>query len=1066
MKKLFLLLMTVFAISLCASAQTRTVRGIVLDVDNDEPLPGVSVSAGANGGAVTDIDGVFAIKVPANVGKLTFSMVGFKTVEANIPSAGEMLVKMHLSATNLDEVIAVAYGSAKKSAFTGSAAVVKADAIENTQVTNVLNALDGRVAGVQMTNASGQPGQTTPTIRIRGISSINAGNSPLIVVDGTPYSGDINNINTADIESMTVLKDAASNALYGARGANGVILITTKQGRDTGSAVVTLDAKWGQNSRASRLYDMVKDPAQYYEVFYDALNNYALSNGMNADRAYMWANSHLFDNTYGTGYNVYTIPAGQTLIGRDGKLNPQATLGRVVGDYMLMPDNWMENAYKKSLRQEYNVSVSNGNERGNFYASFGYLNNEGITNNSGYERMTGRLSASSQVKSWLKVGGTANYTHYRAKQLDEDGSSASSGNIFAAGSQVAPIYPLFIRDAEGNIIIDDNGNTVYDYGDGANAGLRRPSFARSNALSDAILNTNKYEGYAFSTTGFFEVRFLKDFKFTSNNNINLDETRSTTVTNPYYGSYADSKGIVSKAHGRTRTYTLQQLLNWDHSFGDHNVSLLAGHENYVSTSYALSGSRSNMFDPNNDELAGAVVGGDQSSSKTKYNNEGWIFRGQYDYADKYFGSASFRRDGSSRFHPSHRWGNFFSVGAAWIISKESWFDAPWVDQLKLKASYGEQGNDNIGNFRYVNTYVIENVDGDVAIRPNSMGNPDITWEKNGNFNAGFEFSLWNARLSGSFEGFYRKTSDMLSWVPLPDSFGWTGYYANIGDMTNRGIELELHGDILRGKDYDLGVDFNLTWYKNKISKLDPRRKTVTHDGHGGYENGSYFYGEGLPLYTFLMPSYAGVDPETGVALYWMDSEDEDGNPIRETTTEYGYATQYCQGTALPDVYGGFNIHGSYKGFDLSVDFAYSIGGQCYDSDYAKMMSSPTSTSRGYNFHADLFNAWTPENTNTDVPRNIYTNGNDDYAYQTSTSNRFLTDASYLSLQNINFGYTLPKTVTDKMYLKSLRVYLSADNVWLWSKRQGLDPRQSLAGSSTASYYAPIRTISGGINITF
>jgi len=1051
---------------MCASAQTRTVRGIVLDVDNDEPLPGVSVSGGEGYAAITDVDGVFAISLPAKVTKLKFSMVGFKTVEETTPAKGEMIVRMHLNATNLDEVITVAYGSAKKSSFTGSASVVKADQIENTQVTNALDAIAGRVAGVQLTNASGAPGNSSPTIRIRGITSITAENTPLYVVDGAPFSGDLSTINTHDIESMTVLKDAASNALYGARGANGVILITTKRGRSDGGAVVNFDAKWGANSRAIQSYNTIDDPAMYYETFYKSLYNQGLSKNMTAEQAYIYANSNMFGE-YGLGYNVYNVPKGQTLIGRDGKLNPYATLGREVNYngnvYTLRPDNWLDEAYRTSLRQEYNFSVSASTDKSNFYASFGYLNNEGITKNSGFERISGRLSADYQAKPWLKVGGNAAYAHYNTSFMNDEGESASSGNIFAVASQLAPIYPLYVRDGAGNIMTDKDGNTVYDYGDGNNVGLKRPAFGgNSNAIGSSILDTNKMEGNQFSGLGFVEIRFLKDFKFTSNNSFALDETRQTNVTNPFYGQYATENGMVYKYHVRRLDYTYQQLLTWNHTFGKHNVNVLAGHESNWEKYYYLSGHRNNMFMPSNDELAGAILDISSNSYTTDYNNEGWIFRGQYDYDSKYFGSASFRRDGSSRFHPDHRWGNFWSLGGAWIINKEDWFDLTWVDMLKFKMSYGEQGNDRIGNYRYTNTFSIVNSAGVPAAVPSVMGNPEISWEKNGNFNVGFDFSFWNGKLDGSIEGFYRKTTDMLSLFYLPSSFGYTSYYDNIGDMINGGIELDLNTRIFNTKDFSWDVNLNLTWYKNEITRIADKNKTLKVDGSEGYTSGTMYYGEGKSLYTFYMQQYAGVDQETGLPLYWRNVKDADGNITgRETTTKYSDASQYLCGTALPSVYGGFGTSVYYKGFDLAVNFSYQIGGKSYDGNYASLMNSPQEGRRGYAIHADVLNAWSPENTGSNIPRWQFNDSQMD-----ASSDRFLTDASYLNLQNINLGYSLPKSLIKKLQMSKLRVYLACDNVWLWTKRQGFNPTQSISGSVNNTYYAPIRTISGGINVTF
>lgn len=969
-------------------------------------------------------------------------------------------VRLHPNTEVLDEVMVVAYGTAKKSAFTGSASVVSSDEINKIQSSNAINALNGKTSGVQMNTSSGQPGATTPSIRIRGISSINAGKDPLVILDGIPYDGDLNNISNQDIESMTVLKDAASSALYGARGANGVIIITTKKG-NAGQAKITVDAKWGVNSRATQDYNYIDSPAQYYEMYYGALKSYFMnSQGMSAAEAHAMANNNLTaNNDYGLGYNVYNVPAGQYMIGENGKLNPNATLGNVVSykgqNYLLLPDDWTDAAYTTGLRQEYTVTANAGSDKSSFYASFNYLSNEGIANNSDYERLTGRLKADYQIKDWLKIGANMAYTHYDSNQLGSDGASNDSGNVFAL-TKMAPIYPLYLRDENGNIMKDDNGILRYDYGDGSNAGNSRPYMGQSNALSSSILDVMNAEGNAINAVGFFEVRFLKDFKFTSTNSVYVDEMRQTNVTNPYYGQYASQNGMVYKYHTRNLAYNFQQLLNWKKSFDVHNLEVMLGHESYRYKYYYLYANKNNMFDPNNTELIGAILDGSANSYTSDYNTEGYFGRVQYDYAEKYFVSGSYRRDASSRFHPDNRWGNFWSFGGAWLLSKEDWFDVNWIDELKIKASYGSQGNDNIGNYRYVTTYEIVNSNGNPAAVPNSMGNKNITWETNGNFNAGVDFSFFKNRLSGTVEFFNRKTTDMLFSFPLPPTMGFTSYYSNVGDMRNMGVELELEGKIFKTRDFEWGVNLNLTHYKNKITYLAPQSKTKVVEGVPGYTSGSYFYGEGEPLYTFYLYKYAGVD-ENGESLFYKDVLDENKNVIgRETTNKPSEATQYLCGTALPDVYGGFSTQLKYKGFDLSIDFAYQIGGQVYDSDYASAMSC----SKGQAFHADLLNAWTPEH-HTNIPRFQY---NDTYMGQ--TSDRFLTDASYLSLQNINFGYELPSRVCRSMGMEKLRIYMACDNVWLWSKRQGMDPRQSITGSVTSTYYAPIRTISGGFTLTF
>ena len=1003
---------------------------------------------------------------------IIFSSIGYQSQEIEVGGRASINVSLHPDSEMLDETIVVAFGTSTKESFTGSAAVVKSSDIAKVQASDVTRSLEGVVAGVQMTTSSGSLG-TSPKIMIRGVSSINAENDPLFIVDGVPYSGDMNNINPADIESMTVLKDAASNALYGARGANGVIMITTKKAK-AGEAVVNVDAKWGWNTKALKEYDYITDPAQYYETHYSALYNYyRYGQGMSANEAHFTANQNVAgpSSVGGLNYQVFTVPEGQSFIGTNGKVNPNATLGRMVTyngqEYWLQPDNWMDETYRQSLRQEYNINVSGTSGRATFYASFGYLKNQGIVDNSDMERYTARLKADYQAKKWLKVGANASYTNFTWNNgystSRDEGSGSSQGNAFYFASSIAPIYPVYLRDANKKIMKDSRGLTIYDLGNGQNAGLTRPSMTNSNALQGMALNKYISEGNAVNATGYAEVTFLKDFKFTFNAGVGLDETRHTSMSNPYYGQFATNGGSLSKEHDRTFYLNLQQLLSYDRTFAEkHHVNILLGHEYYKLKDYMLYGSKTKIFSTDNLELNSAVVDGENAmSSMDWYNNEGYFARAQYDYANKLFISASYRRDASSRFHPDHRWGNFWSVGAGWLINEEPWFKASWVNMLKIKASVGSQGNDNISNYLYTDTYSIGNLDGDIAVSFNLKGNPDISWETNTNFNTGVDFGFWGNRLYGSVEYFYRKTSDMLFFFSVPWSLGYNGYYDNIGDMRNSGVEVALNGVILDKKNVRWDAYMNFTHYSNKVLKLPEDNKTNVVEGHSGYFSGNKFIGEGLPFNTFYMRKYAGVDHETGVALWYKDITDETGAVTgKETTSTYSDATYYLCDDPTPKLYGGFGTSLQFFGFDVAVAFTYSIGGLTYDGGYASLMSSP-STSIGYNYHKDLLNAWTPENKDSDIPRFWY---NDQYF--TSESDRFLVDASYLNFQNAQIGYTFPERLTRKFHVSRLRLYVSCDNICYWSYRHGLDPRYSFDGSTNDNMNSPVRTLSGGINITF
>ena len=1089
MKKIKMLFVAIAALACgLAYGQNITVTGVVTDGSTGEPLSGAAILIkGTPQGVVADNDGRYSVVVSPNA-TLGFTTIGFKDVEEAVNGRTVINVALQPDAELLNETIVVAFGTTTKEAFTGSVKVLDDEKLAQSQVTNVTSALAGQVAGVQIVSASGAPG-SNPTIRIRGISSINAGNSPLIIVDGTPYDGDMNNIAPSDIASMTVLKDAASNALYGARGANGVIMITTKNAKK-GEAVVTLDAKVGVNTNALRKYNVITDPRAYYEQHYKALYNYytaADGLGLSPAAAYIKANGSISNAADGgTGYSIFSFPEGEMLIGRNGKINPNATLGNVVGNFLIKPEDWGDYAYRNGVRQEYTVSVSGAENRLSYYTSISYLDNQGITEKSDHKRLTARVKGTYQAKDWLKIGTNMSYARFNFNSLGNDGNDSSTANIWAYVSQMAPVYPLYVRNADGSIYKDANGIEVMDHGNGVLdqggiPGTSRPFITNANPFLANKLNTNNAEGNAMSANGFVDIKPLPGLTITINASANLDETRGKYVYNPYYGQFRTTGGTVEVYHTRSFAWNAQQLINYKKSFGQHNMELLAGHEYYNLKDYEVGGSKSKMFSQENTELDGAVVDGQGAfSSQSEYNVEGYFARAQYNYAEKIFASASFRRDASSHFHPDHRWGNFWSAGAAWIMSKENWFRVNWLDEFKLKASVGSQGNDGIGNYRYVDVFDIAPSDGEVSTIFATKGNQDITWETNTNINAGFEFAAANGRISGSVEYFNRLTTNLLFSFPVPPSQGYSSIYKNVGDMSNQGIEGDFSFNIINTRNVQWDFDFNITYLQNRIKRLDPGVITTTvydQDGnkYKGYTSGSFFMAEGLPMYTWYTYDYKGVDAETGKSkwnhsTFYTDADgdqykDADGDYLLKEvteTTDYTTATRYItHKSTLAPVFGGFGTSLRAYGFDLSLNFTYQLGGQQWDSSYQSFMSSPTTSHNGYNYHVDLLNAWTKDNTATSVPRFNYGD-----TYSNASSTRWLTSASYLNLQNVNLGYTLPQRISQKFLVNTLRIYVSAENVWYWSKRQGFDPRQSYSSSTTATHYAPMRTISGGITVKF
>ena len=1038
-------------------AQTQA-SGTVSD-QQGEPMIGVTVHVKGNAstGTITDMDGKFSLSVP-NGSTLVISYVGYKTQE--LPAAAGMKVVLMDDNEQLDEVIVVAYGTAKRSAFTGSATVINSEALTKKQATNVVQALAGQVAGLQMTSGSGQAGGDSPTMLLRGISSISAGTSPLIIVDGAPYDGGWNNINPADVESISVLKDAASNALYGARGANGVIIITTKNAK-SGEAVITASAKWGANTRGTIDYDYIKDPGQYYEAQYRAIyNKLHYVDKLSADDAHVQANQDLVSNVKekgGLGYNVYSYPSGQYLIGKDGKLNPNATLGRVVNGHMLLPDDWTKEAYSTSLRQEYNMNVTGGNEALQLYSSFGYLKDDGVLPNSGYERYSARVKASHQAKKWLKYGMNVGYVYSTTQTLSE--SESTDPTSFTQG--IAPIYPVYLRDAKGNILTDENGK-MYDYGV-ATAGpkLVRPAYSNLS-IQTMKINLQQTKAHSLNSNAFADILFSNELKFTFNVASSVFGRRYFSTGNPFYGWGIEQKGSVSVYHYRTTTLNLQQLLNYNHTFGEsHNFSALLGHEFYKYNYVQLSANKKNMFSYwGNHELNGAVIDGKKAASyATNYNTEGYFFRGLYDYKGKYFASASFRRDASSRFHPKHRWGNFYSIGGAYLISQEDWFKSKAFDLLKIKFSLGQQGNDNIGSYNYTDRYHIANNNDALSLSFSDKGKEDISWETNTNINLGAEFELWKGKLTGDIELFYRKTTDMLNWFTVPPSLGYNGYYDNIGDMVNKGVEADLHYTPIKQKDFTWTINLNLTHYKNKISYLPDEKKTNDMDGYKGYVNGIRYYGEGLPINAWRIHRFAGLSADGKSLWYYTDKTTGE----EKTTDTYSSADYYLCGDPNPDLYGGFGTSLSFRGFDFSAQFSYSVGGKIYDYGYAGMMANPiASSASGFRLHKDVFDAWSPENTGSNIPRWYFDDQN-----STGLSDRFLIDGSYLNFQNIQLGYTVPDKLTKRLGgVRNLRLYVSCDNIYYWSKRKGLDPRSTTTGSTSSAGVSPYRTYSAGLSLQF
>lgn len=1020
-----------------ATANDIQVSGTV--VSEGEPLPGASVLIkGTHNGTVTDIDGHYSIKVPSD-GTLVFSFIGLKSQEHKVNGRTVINVDLPADSEVLDEVMVVAYATAKKYSFTGAASTVKGDEIARMQTSNVSRALEGTVPGLQASAASGQPG-TDAEIRIRGIGSINASSAPLYVVDGLPFDGSINSINPEDIASITVLKDAASAALYGSRGANGVIIITTKQGQTDSKTTVSVKASFGGSNRAVRDYDRI-GTNQYFELYWEALRNqYALNTDKYTPQtAAVQASKDLVGKLMGGGPNPYGPNYSQP-VGTDGKL--------VAGAVPLWNVDWQDAMEQQALRTELGLNVSGGGKTNQYFFSAGYLNDKGIALESGYQRFNLRSNITSQINKWLR--GSVNMSFAHSMQNYPVSSDTKTSNVINAGRLMADFYPIYEMNPDGTYKYDSEGNRIYDFGS------YRPSGSMANWNLPATLPNDKSERMKdeFSGRTYLEATIIEGLKFKTSFNFDLVNYNALDYTNPKIGPAVNTGGGASREYTRTFSWTWNNIVTYDKTIGEHHFNILAGEEAYSYRYDVLQAARANMAVPDMPELAVGSLVTAGTGYRIDYSLLGYLLSAQYDYQGKYFFSASYRRDGSSRFAPSTRWGNFWSVGASWRIDREKFMlsTTDWLSALTLKASYGAQGNDNLGTY-YASSglYTIVSQAGENALVSDRLATPGLKWETNLNFNVGIDFSLFNNRFSGSFDFFQRRSKDLLYSRPLATSLGYTSVDENIGALKNTGFEIDLKGMLIHTRDFSWRLGVNLTHYKNVVTDLPLKDMPIT---------GVTRLKVGRSVYDFYLREWAGVNPENGAPLWYKDIKDAQDNVIgRTTTNDYAKADYYyVNKSSLPKVYGGFNTAFTYKGFELSAIFAYSIGGYIVDRDVTMLWSNGSSTGRAWS--TEMLKRWTPENRYTDVPalKTVSNNWN-------ANSTRNLFNNSYLRMKNITLSYNFPQPMIKKISLSSLQLFVKADNLLTISGNQGLDPEQGITGLTYYRYPA-MRSISGGVNVSF
>jgi len=1097
MKKIFTLLFLV-ALSLGIYADQH-VNGVVVD-SKGEPVIGASIQAkGSTQGTISNYDGTFEVNVPDSVKKLVVSFVGMATQEVAV---GKNLKVVLLENSELiQEVVVTGYGNVSKGGFAGSVETVKAEDIEKKNPSDITKALAGESAGVQVTTSSGQPG-TVASINIRGIGSISANSSPLYVVDGIPLdAGSISSIDPSDIASTTILKDATATSLYGSRGANGVIVITTKKGSSNGDdAKIEIDVKAGANMRLLPMYEVIDSPEDYVVLAWQSLyNQYRIINGRKEERAISDANKALYGASgIPTIYNLWDQPGNLLIDAYDAAGNVNPTFSKTVNRLAQFQnmDSWYNTLFHNGLKLEATAKISGGNEKVNYYTSFGYLKDEGYYTASNFQRFNARANINYQAKKWLKGGMNIQYSY---ASISNPGQGSDANNGFAFVNQIPPIYPVYVYDpVTGQPRVDPKtGGKMYDYGDNGNANIgeeggRPYSFGinPAGALEWDMQRTVRHQTVA---NAFLEFKLYEGLKFTINLGAQYLNNRINELTNKYYGNAAGI-GRIGNAQYNYLAVTSNQLLEYNKTFGEHSIRVMAGHETTYFTYNYQYGYKKNIVLDMYPELSNAVSMDAVEGFTRTSTLESALATVTYEYDNRYHITANYRADGSSKFAKGHRWGHFGSVGGAWSFTNEHFMDgtdaADWIKNGKLRLSWGVLGNQEIGDMMYTDQYSIENVNGEKGYVWDYKGNPELTWEHTSTIDLGLEFSI-QKYLDVEFDYFYKKTDNMLFPRYVAPSLGYGGYYVNDAAMENQGIEFSLKAHAIDMRNVKLDIRLNGGYYRNKMLQMpidgydengNPERMVMSGGMSVGHSTADWYmvHYEGVnefgqAMYTaYYDASNGGGFGHTSADLdntgdnyissvyeYQLKHPNADIRTIAVTNEEYTYAgSNYIGKSYMPDLDGGFGLDLEAYGVTLSISCSYRIGGYGYDNMYALLMHSDKIGSM--NWHKDMKNAWTETNTNTNIPR--LSNGSDDYA--NAASDRFLTSNSYLSLNNINLGYKFPKKLIEKIKLNNLQLWVAADNLAIATARKGYNPMMSFSGTNGYDDYSPLSTVMAGVKVQF
>ncbi len=1017
-------------------AQEKTISGTVSD-NNGLPLPGATVVIqGTSTGVSTDFDGKYSIK--ANVDDvLNFSYVGY--TGQSVPVGASNSINVTLQPDNeLEEVVVVAYGTQTKQSIVGSVGLVKAETIENQQVTSPLRALQGAVSGVNLITQGGQPGNN-PEIRIRGFSSVNAEQGPLIILDGAAFNGNLNTISQDQIESMSVLKDASSTALYGSRGSNGVIVITTKKGKRNSAPQITLRTQLGLSNPTVGIHDLASTDETFLYTWEALKNNNQYNLGQSAADAALNASNGLVDYF---GYNPYNVT------------NPVDTEGNLTSSPKLWDTNWEDEIIRNdALRVNHNLSLSGGDERTTYFLSLDYLNEEGPVIKSDFERISARLNLESEVNDWLKVG--LNTSFSRSNSGNPDQTSGSTVQVISWIYGISSAYPIYARDLNGALLSDATGNSFYDLGNGYIAGQAvnstRPTRGGENILASLNLSKENRKRTSYLGNLFAEFKLLEGLKFRTNVSYENYLFDSYSFDDDLFSFATSIGGRVSQSRNITSTLNAVQSLNYIKNFGNHNFAVDLITEAYTYEFDALS-AQGTGFLPNVEVLDGLTNPESASGNTTTERLNSYMARLAYNFNEKYYLEGSFRRDGSTRFTSDARWGNFYSVGGSWIVSSESFLkDNNTIDYLKLRGSYGELGNNRgIGYFPYQSAYSLGwNNEGYTGILLSGVSDPNISWEKTESTNFGIDYTLFNNTLSGSIDYYSKESVDLIYDKPIPSSTGVEEIRTNIGAVKNYGWEFVLNSNNMSTDDFTWTSGLNFSLDNNEITEL-------TQDQ---YIDGSKLWKVGNSIFDFYIKEWAGVDPADGFGMWYQDVLDVDGEIIDKVVTKnYDEATRYQQNSSLPDIIGGFTNYFRYKQFDLSILANFSFGGSLLDTDYSGLTNQFQNP--GSPVHTDTSDRWQQPGDITDYP--LLLTGNNNHA---SRSTRYLFDNDYIRLKSLTFGYNLPETVISKVGFSSVRLFIQADNILTWQSHKGIDPEQSFNGLTNNR--SPLsKTITTGVILQF